>query len=250
MTDLISTLADELLALINSKPSTPSKAEVEAFLYRATKERSEAATRVSRYRNLLLPAICGWEAETGRRLSVHEGYEHLRISSYPAGRAVLTRMTLPELDAAEAGGWQPLLDKHLSMHRDPEPYTVTKEALEKAVNAPECLKCGDHHQPDEICMNPLGTKRDEIFRKAFANTSKALLDAMNTSVYGGPTTEDREKYWANKLNEPFDKADASCPLSTNGVHAWSDFGTSNSDINVLHHSYHPQMVCACGARRS
>ncbi len=122
MTDLISQLADSIIALINEKPQSPRKEEIEEV-------------------------VKPW---------VDLAYFRGRLHS---------NMPIPEPEEAEV------------TIVDPELERIGKDIV-------------------------AAVEEDEKYRAQFETYKKSLTDAMNTSVYGGPTVEDREKYWADKLNEP------------------------------------------------
>lgn len=143
MTDLISSLADQIIALVNSKPSSPRKEEVEAAI-----------------------------------------------------RAVVGEVEAPQVMVNWA--WLKATLKHAGMGRPPDLAQMAGEtplchaAFEDGPDPP-CRACGTpYSQWRHIHCD------EALAAKALASQT-ALIDAMNTTVYGGPTIEDREKFWANKL---------------------------------------------------
>lgn len=103
-------------------------------------------------------------------------------------------------------------------------------------------------------------KEDNKDSEAWDAQERAMYKMMG---YSGPTTKERleaaavrreadEIYWANKLNEPFDKAEQRCPGSTDGSHDWQYEQrpaphTLNGDEAAQHYMGITRQRCACGA---
>lgn len=210
MSDLISSLADSILALINAKPQSPTKDEVAR----------------------LLQSYLFVEDE-GRALYKLPG-QTCKAPPEDESECLLWP------DRMEAGLLKALEESADDIRKSRAYFEEQRERGRRLMGLPP-----ETEQP------PLSTAHQTIFdNRTWQVRSQALVDAMNTSVYGGPTIDDRDKYWANKLNEPFrdmpptiavGQADRPCPGSTDGKHDWSAIREPNAT---------DAFRCPCGARCS
>ena len=192
MTDLISSLADSIVALINSSPRSPTKEQIGAAL-----------------RECL-----GSESNLDRLAS------DLREQQNNRWQALSPQQRAEQPCPGYAS------EQH---HWEVDPWS-TRDTL-PGEEANRC-SCG--------ATRPIESDRAWTIKARQA--AQSLIDSARTATYGGPTVEDREKFWANKLNEPFELS--LCPGSTNGTHAWYVDGERNANG-----AEQPVWRCHCGARK-
>lgn len=150
MTDLISKLADDLIALINASPRSPTKAEIKDVL--------------RQHPNFTHPMMIAKQLETAvNEWSTSGPFEDLSEASLE--RAIATISEQYDLCTRQVEDSHLRLKARLRNASDrywaeslnrPDDYRVSQEQLSKAVNAPECTKCGDHHEAGEICCADSG----------------------------------------------------------------------------------------------
>ena len=148
MTDLIASLAESIVALINAKPQSPTKDEVEAVVREHVEQsvmriKADADVLASHPVMHIAPGHVVWSAQN------------------------------------DFTDWTP----------DP--------------TAGSCIMPVPHKDPSPELM------------KLMERNTQALKDAMNTSVYGGPTKEDRDRWMSKIFNEqPLETAHRTGPTFT------------------------------------
>lgn len=209
MTDLISSLADSIIALINSKPASPTKEEVEGVLRHMLY--GDAAIECPHHPS----GAHLWTVATDVQL--HKAGDTFRCS---ACRMLTT----------QPSKWQPLKAdcQEETAQRKPGHYAHYPRGIHPFDVNPPCVACGSLYREwgSTTCLGP---KADQDAMAASAASHSALL---RSSAQFSERMERRAVEIFNDLPE----RSVCCPGSTDGKHSYS------YDINNDVHR------CPCGAQ--